>query len=133
MMKKWPFSPSNSIREGARTDAQRAFRPMAPHRNNASQGDVKLQVGDTLQGGRDEMGKWAILAVAIAAAVSLAPRGAEAERYYPWCAYYDEWASNCGFMTRAQCLATVSGAGGVCRPNPYAPPLADNPRPRRRY
>jgi hypothetical protein len=79
------------------------------------------------------MGKWAILAVAIAAAVSFAPRGASAERYYPWCAYYDDWASSCGFTTREQCRATVSGAGGLCRPNPYSPPLTENPRSRRRY
>jgi hypothetical protein len=79
------------------------------------------------------MGKLVILAVAVAAAASFAPRSASAERYYPWCAYYDDWASSCGFMTRAQCLATVSGAGGLCRPNPYAAPRDDNPRARRRY
>lgn len=37
----------------------------------------------------------------------------------PWCAYYDPWSYNCGFATFQQCLATISGAGGVCQPNPY--------------
>ncbi len=39
---------------------------------------------------------------------------------YPWCAYYgtgDGEATNCGFSTREQCMATVSGVGGHCAPN----------------
>jgi Protein of unknown function (DUF3551) len=39
---------------------------------------------------------------------------------YPWCAYYstgDGNGTNCGFVTREQCLATVSGIGGHCEPN----------------
>jgi Protein of unknown function (DUF3551) len=39
----------------------------------------------------------------------------------PWCAYYDfgqDGATNCGFSTYQQCLATVSGVGGSCGPNP---------------
>jgi Protein of unknown function (DUF3551) len=38
-----------------------------------------------------------------------------------WCAYYDfgqDGATNCGFSTFQQCLATVSGVGGSCGPNP---------------
>jgi len=38
-----------------------------------------------------------------------------------WCAYYDfafGGATNCGFSTFQQCLATVSGVGGSCGPNP---------------
>jgi hypothetical protein len=41
---------------------------------------------------------------------------------YKWCAEYDMrggGGSNCGFVTYAQCLATISGIGGVCRPNPF--------------
>jgi uncharacterized protein DUF3551 len=45
---------------------------------------------------------------------------------YPWCAYYGGrfgGASNCGFSTYQQCLATVSGIGGYCQPNTmYVPP-----------
>ena len=71
-----------------------------------------------------------MLAITAAVVASLAPRAAQAERYYPWCAYYDEWASSCGFVSREQCMATVSGAGGVCRPNPYGPSVTE-PRGRR--
>ena len=43
----------------------------------------------------------------------------------PWCAFYDGrfgGASNCGFHTYEQCLATISGVGGWCQPNTmYAP------------
>jgi hypothetical protein len=34
-----------------------------------------------------------------------------------WCAYYDFSTYNCGFHSFEQCLATVRGAGGWCRPN----------------
>jgi len=75
------------------------------------------------------MWKPAILAVVIAAA--FAPRGAHAETYYPWCAWYDEWTYECGFTTRQQCLATISGVGGLCKPNPYPAPFGENRRQRR--
>jgi hypothetical protein len=53
---------------------------------------------------------------------------------YPWCAYYSGrglgGATNCGFTTFQQCLATVSGIGGFCGQNTqYRPP----PGPHRRY
>jgi hypothetical protein len=35
----------------------------------------------------------------------------------PWCAFYDASTYNCGFHSFEQCLATVRGAGGWCRPN----------------
>ena len=44
---------------------------------------------------------------------------------YPWCALYSgiNSSTNCGFTTRQQCLATVSGIGGSCEPNQfYHPP-----------
>jgi hypothetical protein len=37
----------------------------------------------------------------------------------PWCAFYDPSTYNCGFQTYQQCLETVRGAGGYCRPNPF--------------
>jgi Protein of unknown function (DUF3551) len=46
----------------------------------------------------------------------------------PWCAFYDASTYNCGFHTYQQCLETVRGAGGYCRPNPFG----DQDR-RRRY
>ena len=44
---------------------------------------------------------------------------AEAQSY-PWCANYnrDGGATNCGFSTYQQCMATVSGFGGSCGENP---------------
>jgi len=49
---------------------------------------------------------------------------------YPWCAFYDtgDQAINCGFVTREQCMATVSGIGGFCMPNNTYEPI----RPSRR-
>jgi hypothetical protein len=48
---------------------------------------------------------------------------------YPWCAYYstgDGNATNCGFVTREQCAASVSGIGGHCEPNNvYVPPRTE--------
>jgi hypothetical protein len=44
---------------------------------------------------------------------------------YPWCAIYDvgDAAYNCGFVSREQCMATVSGIGGFCNVNTqYVPP-----------
>jgi len=73
-------------------------------------------------------------------AVVCIERPAEA-REYPWCAYYNlhhGGATNCGWVTFEQCLATVRGIGGSCGPNPmYQPtpgpyPLTNHPR-RYRY
>jgi len=44
---------------------------------------------------------------------------------YPWCAVYSGdagGASNCGFTTWDQCMATVSGIGGSCEPNQFYNP-----------
>ena len=48
---------------------------------------------------------------------------------YPWCAIYgggsNGGATNCGFTTFQQCMATVSGIGGFCQPNTqYQPPAS---------
>jgi len=53
--------------------------------------------------------------------------GARAEaQNYPWCAQYSGralgGAMNCGFVSFAQCMATVSGIGGFCvQNNTYRP------------
>jgi hypothetical protein len=60
----------------------------------------------------------AIALAAMAAAASMSPAGAEE---YPWCAYYtgrEGGATNCGFVSYQQCMATVTGIGGNCQPNP---------------
>jgi hypothetical protein len=41
---------------------------------------------------------------------------------YRWCADYgigSDGGTNCYFMTLEQCQASASGAGGLCRPNPF--------------
>jgi len=43
-----------------------------------------------------------------------------AAQNYPWCALYSAGGGggeNCGFSTREQCDATVSGIGGFCQLN----------------
>jgi hypothetical protein len=45
---------------------------------------------------------------------------ASAEITYPWCAQYNGGRGggrNCGFWTREQCMATLSGNGGHCEAN----------------
>jgi hypothetical protein len=59
-----------------------------------------------------------LIATTIGAILAI-PTDASA-RYYPWCASYSrDAAENCGFVTFAQCRATVSGIGGVCYSNPW--------------
>jgi hypothetical protein len=33
---------------------------------------------------------------------------------YPWCSYYKNGGTNCGFITFDQCIANVSGIRGYC-------------------
>ena len=49
---------------------------------------------------------------------------------YPWCAYYKNGGTNCGFTTFDQCMATVSGIHGYCTRNTQYIPLGG---PRSRY
>ena len=56
---------------------------------------------------------------------------------YPWCAIYSGralgGATNCGFTTFAQCMATVTGIGGFCEQNTlYVPPTVTKRRHRKR-
>jgi len=70
----------------------------------------------------------AVLAV-IVAALSLDAKDANAQgKYWPWCAQYDGWTIVCGFATFQQCLATISGVGGICQPNVVGPPVAAGAR-----
>jgi hypothetical protein len=49
-----------------------------------------------------------------------------AAQYAPWCFYESgrnsSGAVTCTFYSYAQCMATASGIGGSCSPNPYAGP-----------
>ena len=74
------------------------------------------------------------LAVASLMAVAAGPSPARAEILYPWCAQYsgeDMSGTNCGFVTLAQCMATVSGIGGFCQENPAYPPATPKPKRQR--
>jgi hypothetical protein len=65
----------------------------------------------------------AILAGAVLAAASAATPASAIE--YPWCAQYGrDGGRNCGFVSFAQCMTTVSGIGGSCERNSFytAPP-----------
>jgi hypothetical protein len=73
-----------------------------------------------------------LLVVSFGATLALSPRGAQAGT---WCSFYDASTYNCGFNSYGQCLANISGVGGLCQPNyfentRYAPP-AYGPRKRR--
>jgi uncharacterized protein DUF3551 len=54
---------------------------------------------------------------------------------YPWCAIYDvgDAAYNCGFVSREQCMASVSGIGGFCNANTQyvAPVMHPTPKARK--
>ena len=57
--------------------------------------------------------------------IATAAIGKPAHAQNRWCAFYSApfYATNCGFSTYEQCLATVSGVGGYCQPNTmYVPP-----------
>ncbi len=71
-------------------------------------------------------------ATAMLAALFAGPTPAQAGTEYPWCAVYSEstvGATNCGFVTLAQCRAAISGAGGGCYQNPAY--VAASPPPKR--
>ena len=69
-----------------------------------------------------------VVAALVAAALSIAPRAAEAGRggAYPWCANMPDVIPDCNYMTFAQCQVTVRGVGGTCDRNirfrGYLPP-----------
>lgn len=79
-----------------------------------------------------------LLAVFILPA-TLAPASAQGQPFpydpYPWCAVYSGrggGASNCGFRTWDQCMATVSGIGGFCQPNQFYNPRGGSQRSRKK-
>jgi hypothetical protein len=80
----------------------------------------------------------ALFILGVFAAIVCIEKPAEAQNY-PWCAYYNfqhGGATNCGFATFQQCLATVSGVGGSCGANPMyqrSPELYLSTRPPRRH
>ncbi len=80
----------------------------------------------------------ALVLAALAVPAATVSAGAQQLPYdpYPWCAVYGGGvmggASNCGFSTYAQCMATVSGIGGSCEPNQFYNPRRQPERARRK-
>ena len=73
-----------------------------------------------------------LCAVSLGATLAFSPRAAQAGT---WCSFYDASTYNCGFNSYGQCLANISGVGGLCQPNffentTHVPP-AYRPRKRR--
>jgi hypothetical protein len=56
-----------------------------------------------------------VIAMVLATGAMLLPQDGAYARGR-WCAEYSYRATNCGFHSYQQCLAAISGAGGVCRP-----------------
>ena len=65
-----------------------------------------------------------LAALIAAVTVMAAATPVRAEVQYPWCAQYRRPidATNCGFVNYRQCMATISGIGGICYRNPAYPP-----------
>jgi hypothetical protein len=85
----------------------------APRKGNRSMRKITLAIMSALP-----------LSIALVAGFTLGPPAvgsAHASDRYPWCAVYSQrtvGATNCGFISLAQCRATISGVGGTCEPNP---------------
>ena len=62
-----------------------------------------------------------LMSAIVTAFVLVAPTAGQAQTY-PWCAQYGGLSGggrNCGFVSHAQCMATVSGVGGYCERNSF--------------
>jgi hypothetical protein len=77
----------------------------------------------------------AAAAVTTAAMLNEAPTYAQSARSYPFCAVYSNKGGtpSCYFATREQCLADISGVGGLCTENLSYHPIAAAAAPRRRH
>ena len=73
-----------------------------------------------------QMRNLAAAACALVGALAVAPQVAEAQNYRPWCAPNQYGGVQCSFESKEQCMAALSGGGGVCRENP-APRPPDPP------
>jgi len=70
------------------------------------------------------------VALMLGTMAAFAPRPAAAAYNLPWCAtFYESNVVSCAFTSFEQCMATVSGVGGLCTQNilypartPYAQP-----------
>jgi hypothetical protein len=71
----------------------------------------------------------AFVALILATTAPFAPRPAAAVYNFPWCAtYYDSNVVSCAYTSFRQCMATISGVGGLCTQNiRYPPPPPPDP------
>jgi hypothetical protein len=63
----------------------------------------------------------AFAALAVFSVAGVAPSAAQSKGPKPWCianGAYGAGSMDCTYWTLQQCLASASGAGGVCRENP---------------
>jgi hypothetical protein len=77
--------------------------------------------------------RWFALGAIVLPLILLMAPEARAQNY-PWCAEYGfkGGVRNCGFVSYAQCMATVSGIGGYCQQNPMYRPAPPAPRKARK-
>jgi Protein of unknown function (DUF3551) len=79
--------------------------------------------------------RWPIILFIIGAFMGNPSRGfAQSQYWYPWCSIYSTGFGSsghrsCYFTSWEQCLATMSGLGGLCIENPSSPPIAPHPAP----
>src|SRR6266852_493021 len=74
----------------------------------------------------------AFVALMLVTAAAFAPRPAAAVYNLPWCAtYYDSNVVACAFTSFEQCMATISGVGGLCTQNILYSPRAPYVEPHR--
>ena len=64
------------------------------------------------------------------ATMSLCAAGAQAA---PWCAHLNTGLNTCSFYSYQQCMATLSGNGGICSPNQFETPYLATRQARRSY
>jgi Protein of unknown function (DUF3551) len=74
----------------------------------------------------------AFAAVMLATVAAFTPRPAAAVYNLPWCAtYYNSNVVACAFTSFQQCMATISGVGGLCTQNILYPARPSDAEPHR--
>jgi hypothetical protein len=66
-----------------------------------------------------------MIVLAVAACVAVVFAQVEARAEGAWCILDSDGCTSCSFQTRAQCVASATGAGGSCVRNPAYSASAD--------